>query len=129
MLLNDLGIVLSRLGETEKAIQSYRRAVDLAPRYPVIRFNLALALRAKGDLAGAKLENEAIIDFYDDLIRKDPSSADHHYYKANALYFQGRLDEALSEYKQTLQIDPHYTDAERSIDLIMRKLAAPLAPK
>jgi protein O-mannosyl-transferase len=125
MLLNDLGIALSRLGKTEEAIQYYRRAIDLAPLYPMIRFNLALALRNQGDLAGAKLQNEAIIAFYDDLIRKDPSNADHHYYKANALFFQGRLEEALAEYKQTLQFDPHYTDAKRSIDLVTRKLAAP----
>ncbi|MBZ5535433.1 MAG: tetratricopeptide repeat protein [Acidobacteriia bacterium] len=129
MLLNDLGIALSRLGKTEEAIQYYRRAVDLAPMYPVIRFNLALALRSQGDSTGARLQDQAIIAFYDDLIRKDPSNADHHYYKANALYFQGQLDEALSEYKQTLQIDPHYTDARKSIDLIERKMAAPRTPK
>lgn len=129
MLLNDLGIVLSRLGKTEEAIRYYRRAIDLAPSYPVIRFNLALALRAQGDLAGAKSQDDAVIAFYDDLIQKHPSNASHHYYKANALYFQGRLDEALSEYKQTLQIDPHYTDARKSIDLIMRKLANPPTPR
>ena len=129
MLLNDLGIVLSRQGKTEEAIQYFRRAVDLAPMYPVIRFNFALALRTQGDSAGAKLQDEAIIAFYDDLIRRDPSSADHHYYKASALYFQGQLNEALSEYEQTLRIDPHYTDAQKSIDLINRKLAAPPGPK
>jgi hypothetical protein len=123
-LLNDLGAVLSRLGRDEEAIRCYRRAIDLAPLYPVIRYNLARTLRARGDVAGAEVQEKAIIAFYDDLIREDPASADHHYYKAEALISQGQFEQALSECRQTLQIDPSYSAARTCIDLITRKSPA-----
>jgi tetratricopeptide (TPR) repeat protein len=125
MLICDLGTVLSQLGRADEALQYYRRAVELDPQYPMIRFSLATALRARGDFEGAKLQDEAIIAFYDDLIRKNPSNADHHYFKAKALSSQGQLEQALSEYRRTLQIDPNYDLAKESIDRITRKMSAP----
>lgn len=121
-LLCDLGIVLYRLGNSEEAIKYYRRAIDLAPLFPAIRFYLALALRARGDLVGAELQDEAIIAFYDDLIRKNPSNADHHYFKAMALSSLGKLEQALYEYQRTLQIDPNYSGIRERIDEIKQKL-------
>jgi protein O-mannosyl-transferase len=121
-LLYELGRALHQLGRTDEAIQYFRQAIDLAPQYPMIRFHLAIALRARGDLEGAKLQNQAIISFYDDLIRKDPSSADHHYFKANALSSQGQPEQALREYRKALQIDPTYDAAKVSIDHITRQL-------
>jgi tetratricopeptide (TPR) repeat protein len=125
MLICDLGDVLSQVGRADEAMQYYRRAVDLDPLYPMLRFKLAVALRARGDFAGAKLQDEAIIAFYDDLIRKNPSNADHHYFKAKALSAQGQLEQALSEYRRTLQLDPNYDLAREGIDWITRKMAAP----
>jgi protein O-mannosyl-transferase len=123
-LLSNFGNVLSQVGNMEDAIRYFRRALRLAPQNPMIRFRLAGALRATGDLAGAKEQEHAIIAFYDDLIRKDPSNADHHYFKANALFHQDRFEEALSEYRRTLQLDPAYSNAQKSIDLINGKLEA-----
>jgi tetratricopeptide (TPR) repeat protein len=122
-LLSAFGTALHQMGNLEDAIRYYRRAIELAPRYPMIRFGLAGALRARGDTAEAEAQEQAIIEFYDDLIRKDPSGADHHYFKANALFHLGRLEQALAEYGRTLQIDPSYRGARESIDLVTRKLS------
>jgi tetratricopeptide (TPR) repeat protein len=89
----------------------------------MMRFNLAKALRSTGDYAGAKAQEDAIIAFYDDLIRRDPGNADHHYFKANALAAMQELEPAVEEYKQALRIDPHYPRAQETIDGILKKLS------
>jgi tetratricopeptide (TPR) repeat protein len=76
----------------------------------------------RGDLIGARMQEEVIIAFNNDRIRKDPSNADHHFLKANALFHLGRLSPALIEYRLALQIDPNYRAAKDSIDLIINKL-------
>jgi tetratricopeptide (TPR) repeat protein len=129
-LLHNIGIALFQLGNSEEAIRYFSRAVDLAPLHITIRFNLAYALRARGDLDGAKSQYDAIISLYDDLIRKDPSVTDYHFNKANALVIQERYDQALVEYRRTLEIDPDHDPARRAIfDLENRRReSAPPAP-
>ncbi|MGB7620818.1 MAG: tetratricopeptide repeat protein, partial [Terriglobia bacterium] len=119
-LSNDMGTLLLRQGQTEEAISYLRRAVSKVPQ-PIARYNLALALRAQGNYKEAKLQEDAIIEYYDALIQKEPSNPNHHYFKANALYSQGNLVEALAEYRLALQIDPNYLMAKISIDALSRR--------
>lgn len=130
-LLHNIGITLSQLGNSEEAIRYFTRAVELAPLHVTIRFNLAYALRARGDLAGAQSQYDAIIALFDDLIRKDPSVADYHFNKANALVIQEQYERALVEYKRTVEIDPKHGPARRAIfDLENRRSgSAPPAPR
>ena len=121
-LFNDLGTLLLQQGKTDEAISYLRRAVNQVPR-PITRHNLALALRAHGDYEEAKLQEDAIIAYYDALIKKEPSNANHHYFKGNALYSQGKLGEALAEFRLALQINPNYPEAEKGITVITQKLA------
>jgi tetratricopeptide (TPR) repeat protein len=122
-------VLLLKRGKNEQAITYLRRAVALSPDAPTSRHNLAVALKTQGDYAGAQSQFDAIIAYFDRLIRKDPLNPDTHFDKANALYFQGRLPEALEEYRRTLQIDPHYDSAKQCIDLIERKIGGPRDPR
>jgi tetratricopeptide (TPR) repeat protein len=121
-LLGNIGDLYILQEKYKEAIGYLRRAVTMAPQFPALRQDLATALRKNGDFAGAIAEEDRIIDFYDELIRKNPSNPDHHYYKANALYFQGKNEEALNEWRLTLQLDPHYTMAQTSLTGLLRKL-------
>jgi tetratricopeptide (TPR) repeat protein len=47
-LYYDLGNVLLKSGEVDRAILAYRRALEYAPKHPETRFNLALALERSG---------------------------------------------------------------------------------
>jgi hypothetical protein len=123
-LLNDIGSTLMQQGKPQEAVVYFRRAVKLAPLYPAIRNNLAVCLKTLGENAEANEQYEAIVAFYDDLIRREPSNAIHHYYKASALYYQGKLDQSLAEYQATLTIDPNFVLAKKSIDGLLRKMNA-----
>lgn len=121
-LLNDMGSTLLKLGKTDEAISYFREALTVNPLHLLIRFNLAQALQAQGMVSEASHEFETIDAQFDDLIQKDPANPEHHYNKANALFFQGRLAEALTEYERTVQIDPNHILARKSIDLVRKRL-------
>jgi Flp pilus assembly protein TadD len=52
--LNDYGFALLRAGKLEKALFRLKQAAELAPEDARVRNNLALALGATGDVAGAR---------------------------------------------------------------------------
>ncbi len=54
-VLNSLGFVRFLLGNYASAAEAYRRALTLEPGHLLTRFNLATALEAQGDLAGAHI--------------------------------------------------------------------------
>lgn len=51
----NVGVVQHRLGDVEQEIASYRKALDVKVNYTPALYNLAFALRDKGDKAAAKL--------------------------------------------------------------------------
>ncbi len=59
-VLGNLGAVLAQLGRYEAAIARYEEALKLAPKHPMILFNLALAHYKSGDLTRAAEIFEAL---------------------------------------------------------------------
>ena len=114
-LLNNVGSLLMRMGNIDEAISYFQRAVAAGPaRADVSRINLGVALRRRGDLAGA-------IEQYDKVIQLFPSSAAAHFNKGNALYEEGKVNEAIGEYRQALAIDPQFASAKTNLDIALRK--------
>jgi tetratricopeptide (TPR) repeat protein len=54
----ELGELYLALGQTEDAIQEYRKALQAAPEYPDLRVRMAVALREAGRMAEALEETE-----------------------------------------------------------------------
>jgi Flp pilus assembly protein TadD/TolB-like protein len=52
---NDLGVVSSRRGK-QNALEHFRKAVEVDPHDPDLRFNLAVSLYRNGDAAGAQTQ-------------------------------------------------------------------------
>jgi tetratricopeptide (TPR) repeat protein len=65
--LSNLGVTLTRLGRTDDAIQTYRKALAVNPNNPNVHLNLALAL-IKGD------KYESAIDQLLPLQKQDPDN-------------------------------------------------------
>ncbi len=119
-----IGELYMQQGKYLDAVGYLKTAVDKLPSLPILRADLATAYRGSGNLAAANEQNEQLLVYYDSLIRRQPRNPDHHYYKANALVYMGRLKEALREFQITLQMEPHYTPAKQSIRILESRLSS-----
>lgn len=98
-LLNLLGMIHFRLGQPERAVDVYARALRVNPDSAQAHNNWGIAL----DHLGRR--DEAILS-YERALELDPGLAQAHTNLANALTRLGRLDEAVSRYGKALELDP-----------------------
>ncbi len=98
---NNLAIALAAEGRVEEAIEHYREAIRIHPRFAEAHNNLAHALLAQGRLEEACMRLEA-------AVRIDGDFAVAHYNLGNVLRRLGRPDEGLAHYDRALEIDPDY---------------------
>lgn len=91
LTLDTVGIVYTQGNEHAKAVNAYRRAIELAPRTASFRFNLATSLTFVGDLDGAARE-------YETCVGLDPR-----YWKAHLALAQLRRQSATSNHVDRLE--------------------------
>ena len=85
----------------ERAISSYREAIDINPKYASPYNLLGYALRQVGDYAGA----EKAFQRYTERIPDQPNPYDSY---AELLMKMGRYDESIASYEKALTIDPQF---------------------
>jgi len=96
--LNFLGMVWAEQGRLDEAIAMHRRAIQIRPDLPGAYGNLGLALFQRGDVAGAALAYEQGLAL--------ESVAEIHDNLGNALLKLGRVDEAITNYRRALELQP-----------------------
>lgn len=64
---HNLGVVYDEQGMTRTAIETYRQAIELAPRLPEAHFNLALAYHSQGKIDEALDECQRAVDLKPDF--------------------------------------------------------------
>jgi len=109
---NSLGLELAGKGDIDAAIQEYRTAIQIRPRYAYPYNNLGNILADKGDLNSA-------IQEYRQALRLNPNYADAHYNFGNALAKKGNLDAAIQEYREAIKIKPNHADAHYNIGYLL----------
>src|SRR6266705_5847289 len=92
-------IELSRHKSWDQAIASYHKALDLKPNDSLTHYNLALALKYKGDAKQAAEEFEA-------TLRLKPNWADAHYGLGATQYDLRDLAAALTELRKAIELAP-----------------------
>jgi len=85
----------------ERAISSYREAININPKYASPYNMLGYALRRMGDYAGA----EKAFQRYTERIPDQPNPYDSY---AELLMKMGRYDESIAGYEKALAIDPNF---------------------
>jgi len=85
----------------ERAISSYRAAIDINPKFASPYNMLGYALRFVGDYPGA----EKAFQRYTELIPDQPNPYDSY---AELLMKMGRYDESIASYEEALAIDPNF---------------------
>ena len=98
---NNLGVALARTGRFDEAIVHYRKALELNPGYIEVHNNIGTALLQKGRL------DEAIAHFQK-VLEVNPDSAEAHYNLGDTYYYsQGRIPEAVAQWRAGLRVDPN----------------------
>jgi tetratricopeptide (TPR) repeat protein len=107
--LMNYGNTLMAKGDYEGALDYFHRAQQLAPKYPVLLINLAIAEDATKQSAAAE-------QHFKDALRLAPASPDSYTYYARYLLSHSRVDEARAFLQSALELSP--------IDLTARDLLA-----
>jgi tetratricopeptide (TPR) repeat protein/tRNA A-37 threonylcarbamoyl transferase component Bud32 len=91
-----------------EALRFYSVAVAARPGNPSAYSGLGMALRARGDLAGA-------ITCYHKALKLDPRFATAHYNLGNALAAQKDLEGAIASFRKAIECDPAYVHAHHNL--------------
>jgi serine/threonine-protein kinase len=146
---NSLGLALYAQGKLEEAVTEFRKAIRFKPDGAGFHSNLGAALKDQGeaeeaiaacreairlrpDDAGAHLNLGAILcDLKRDYKRAETEfwmalqlwpDAAAHYSLGNALAGQGRLAEAIAEFKEAIRIEPDHPQALTNLGLALYKV-------
>lgn len=95
---SNLGMVLQQAGRKEEAMDQYREALRLQPDFRRARIALAALLAAAGRFPEATV--------HDQLAFVPADTAAAHCELGEALVDEGRISEALVEYRAALRLDP-----------------------
>jgi len=144
----DLGVALSRRGETDAAIAQMRRALEIQPQYVDANHGLGLMLQKRGDLDAAARHFRLVLDVKprDPMARTnlglvlvsqgDPRQAAVQFREAlatdgrvatarfglgMALEQEGRGDEAVKEYREAIRLEPGNVDARNNLGLLLQR--------
>jgi tetratricopeptide (TPR) repeat protein len=103
------GNAYKRLGQYDKALAEYHKAIVLDPKFAPAHCGLGSALMAKG------LLDEAIEEYHKG-IEIDPEYAKYaHCGLGNALAARGLLEEAFAEYRKAIVLDPKFAPAHHGL--------------
>ena len=93
------GIELGLSGKYHEAIAELSKAVEQDPGHVVARTSLGVAFRRLG-------EDDRALSCYEAALRIDPIYAEAHYFRANLLYSQGNVREAITGYTVAIGLQP-----------------------
>jgi len=105
--LSNKGIALLELGENDKAIEEYDKAIKIDPNNVVIYSNKGIALKNLG-------KYEEAIQEYDKALAIDPNYARAWYNKSCDLAPMGNIDDSLKNLEQAIRLDKSYIESART---------------
>jgi arylsulfatase A-like enzyme/Tfp pilus assembly protein PilF len=109
-----LGNEYYRRRDFARAIDQYKRALELKPDYDLVVINMANAYRALGR------DQEAMVG-YRRFMELDPRNAQIRYETAQILIDNGKLDEAQAELTHALQLEPKLAAARNALGVLALK--------
>jgi tetratricopeptide (TPR) repeat protein len=107
----NLGAIYAALGDHESAVIEYQQAAELIDLSPELLLNLANSLGQIGRFA--EMQNTL-----EQLIRIEPSAVAFERLAA-AHFRQGRFDDALSNFRRALEIDPNHYPALNGVGVTL----------
>ena len=115
ILHNIRGACYAGLGQLTSAINSYKTAISLNPKYGKAYFNLGGAYHELGDYDNSVKSYEASLSI-------NPDYAEAFNNLGNVLSDSGMLEEAIHSFKEALVIKPDYVEASYSLGVILHEI-------
>ena len=109
-----LGKALAKKGEWDKAISSYRKALDIDSTSAEIYHNFGDALVKNGEL------DEAVI-VYQKAIELQPSLWEVHHNLGDIWQGQGRFNEAVAAYRLAIELNPDFCWSHNNLGDVLIK--------
>lgn len=109
---NNLGLALTTLGKRSQAIEHFKKALSLEPKWADAHHNLAIAYLGEGKL------NDAARHFQEAL-KIDPRHAQAHNNYGALLLRQGRFDEATTHFNKALEAKQDYAKAHVNLGILL----------
>jgi Tfp pilus assembly protein PilF len=104
----NLGVYYSEKGRVDEAIEHFKKAIGINPRYVRAHNNLGIAYTKKGFL-------EEAIYAYEMAIAINPRHERAHYNLGIVYFKQGDFDRAIVEFKNAIAINPSYAKAHYNL--------------
>ncbi|MCB1970778.1 MAG: tetratricopeptide repeat protein [Geminicoccaceae bacterium] len=124
---NNRGVALGEIGDTDRAIEDYSKALTLSPKDETTLRNLRVAYLKRGmDYIKENSAEKARADF-DSAIATDPTHPAAYIKRAQLNAEEGDLDGALADYKAALARDPENADLKRVVGQLEAAMSAPAA--
>lgn len=117
---HNMGIEFAAEGESDQAIEHYRKALQANPTYVKPLNNLGNEYKSLGRLDEA-------VDYYLQAIEIDPTYAKAHYNLGIVQGMLGRTDEAIISYRRVLQIHPDNANFHNSLGEALASKGSPEA--
>ncbi|MBT3295337.1 MAG: tetratricopeptide repeat protein [Verrucomicrobia bacterium] len=110
-----LGQALQSHGRPAEAIEHYRRALRIEPKYAEAHYNWGLALTTVG-------RTQEAMACYQQALRLNPNHVNAHNNLGNALQALGRTREAIPHYRDALRLKPGMAEAHDNLGNALRAL-------
>ncbi len=101
------GIALALNGKYHEAIDELSKAVGQNPKDVVAQTSLGVAFHRVQ-------EDDRALSCYEAALNIDPKYAEAYYFRANILYSQGNVREAITGYTIAIGLQPHLIDAHQT---------------
>ena len=146
LLTNNLGISYQQTGNLDKALQMYYETIQIDPGYNKGFINYANALflkhrfsesvqvfsvvakrnrayvsyiKKRGIALYERGEIDAAIQFFRLIVKTDPKSEQNHFILGVLFQTQGKIEDAISAYRQALSINPEHANAKAVLERLL----------
>jgi len=113
--LYNLGINFAKLNQDDDAVEAYRQALRLDPKFAEAWYNLGITYRK------LNRQDEAI-EAYRQTLRLDPEWIDAWYNLGMTYADLNRQDDAIEAYRQALRLNPNLADAWNNLGIAYGKI-------
>ncbi len=103
-IYNNRGNSYGDLGQHERAIEDYDKAIEINPEYAAAYYN-------RGNSYGDLGQHERAIEDYDKAIEINPEYAAAYSNRGNSYGDLGQHERAIEDYDKAIEINPEYADA------------------